>query len=250
MSQQGFKLHGFVNPLQYLAADEPWSSVTNEEPTLESLVRFLCGPNVPSDLESLVGRYLEVSLESRRLSFVPAEPRILERLVWPLLHAKGAYVLGNYLGTIALTGMVAEMVAILFFELSEMKINDRPMSSAAERRLFGSSFEGLGQARRVDILWAYEIISEELKEKFDRIRTRRRKYLHFWSEEHQAIEKDSRDCYLAATELVVGVIGQDFADGRVLINPKLLEYLKDRGLLSMESGAEHDSANSDGNEDV
>jgi hypothetical protein len=59
-------------------------------------------------------------------------------------------MVGNYLAVIALCGMVAEMVAILHWELSEPKLNGQPMSA----------FEKLGQERRVRVLSAYGILSD------------------------------------------------------------------------------------------
>ena len=52
--------------------------------------------------------------------------------------------------------MVSEMLAILIFEVAEPEINGASMTEAAQRELFGSSFEKLGQERRVSIparLW-------------------------------------------------------------------------------------------------
>jgi hypothetical protein len=52
----------------------------------------------------------QISPEPVRLVAVPAEQRILDKLAWPLRHAKASYMVGNYLAVIALYGM-AEMVA-------------------------------------------------------------------------------------------------------------------------------------------
>ncbi len=65
-------------------------------------------------------------------------------------------MVGNYLGTIALCGMVAEMVAVLLYEISNFSLKNRPMTEQDQTSVFGSKFEKLGQDRRVqDILLRY-----------------------------------------------------------------------------------------------
>ena len=62
-------------------------------------------------------------------------------------------MVGNYLAVIALSGMVAEMVAILLWELADVKLN--------ERLVFGRTFERLGQERGIEILLAYKQINRD-----------------------------------------------------------------------------------------
>ena len=170
----GEHLKVFLNPLAFVPAMETSVPGAPSEPTPESVLDFLCTPGVDSDVTALVRRCREISTEPEPLFAAPADERILDKLVWPLLHAKGSYILGNYLGTISLCGMVSEMLAILIFEVAEPEINGARMTEAAQRELFGSSFEKLGQERRVSILHAYGLIDDALKTSFDRIRTTRR----------------------------------------------------------------------------
>jgi hypothetical protein len=75
----------------------------------------MCATGQSSEPEALAGRYREIAPEPVQLFAVPAEERILDKLIWPLRHAKASFMLGNHVGTIALGGMVAEMVAMLLF---------------------------------------------------------------------------------------------------------------------------------------
>src|SRR5262245_11932797 len=106
------------NPLTFIEAVEPLCQVS--PPDCQALIRYLGVPIDQLDTEKALGRYKEISGKIHLLPFVPGEPRILEKLVWPLRHAMGSYMTGNYLGTIAMCGMVTEMVAILIFELCEV----------------------------------------------------------------------------------------------------------------------------------
>jgi len=102
-----------LNPLAFLEVDEPWASALKRDITPEALISYLCSLDITSDIPSIVSRYKEISTEPQRLFAAPNEERIIRKLVIPLHSAKASYALGNYLGTIALCGMVAEMVTLL-----------------------------------------------------------------------------------------------------------------------------------------
>jgi hypothetical protein len=197
-----------------------------ESPSLQDAIDFLCTPGLDTDLQSLITRYHEINKERPKLFFAPAEKRILEKLVWPLRHAKSSYTVGNYLGTISLCGMVAEMVAILLFEMSEFRLNNRLMSETDQNELFGSSFEKLGQDRRVKILQVYGLISTEMRKAFETIRLKRKKYLHFWSQDYDTLPSDAVVAYNAAVLIVVHAVGQDIKEGKLILNTNFITYLK------------------------
>ena len=224
----------WLNPLQLIDVDEPWATLSEKELKAKDLIKFLCTPGIESDEKGLIQRYREISQEKKRLFAAPAEERILEKLVWPLRHAKASYMVGNYLGTISLSGMVSEMVAMLLFEMSDLSLNNRSMNNKDEKALFGSPFEKLGQHRRVEVLHAFSIIDDDTKADFDLIRTTRRKYLHLWSQDHESIPKDACNSYNAAVSIVVKAIGQDIRDGMLMINPKLVKYLERSGVYKPE----------------
>jgi hypothetical protein len=224
----------FINPLQFLELDEPWSMLQKRNPSLESFLDFICTPGIGSDLTSLTNRYKEISVEKTRLFAAPNEQRILDKLVWPLRNAKAAYMCGNYLGTIALCGMVAEMVAILLFEISQFRINNKPMSEKDQESVFGRKFEKLGQDRRIQVLSVYGVIDEKLAEAFKLIRTKRNRYLHLWSQDHDQLPVDAISSFEAGVLLVVSVIGQNIKDGKLILNQALVSYLDQKGTYKEE----------------
>ena len=163
-------------------------------------------------------------------------PKSTGKLVWPLRHAKGAYVVGNYLAVIALCGMVAEMLAILVWELGEATLSGHAMTDTEEKALFGSSFERLGQDRRVQVLAAYGMIDAATRGRFDSVRETRRRYLHVWSQDHDTLAADAKGAFHAAVAVVTTVIGQDVRDGSILLNPRLIKYLERQGLVAAAGG--------------
>jgi hypothetical protein len=225
------RIKAFLNPLQFIHVDEPWASSLSDPISHETIVQFLCTPGLSINIKDLVDRYKEISTEKVRLFSVPCEDRILEKLVWPLRHAKAGYMVGNYLGTISLCGMVAEMLAMLWFDISEFKINNKIMEKQDQRSLFGSEFEKLGQDRRTEILKAYNIIDDQAKKDFDAIRIIRKRYLHLWSQDHERLPRDAVEVYRAAVALVAHVIGQTVKDGMFVLNPAIEKYLDRTGAI-------------------
>lgn len=221
----------WINPLAFLEVDQPWAQLTKEPITLEAIIRFVCSPGMKTDTQSLVDRYKEISVEPIRLTAAPAEERILTKLVWPLRHAKACYMVGNYLGTISLCGMVGEMVAILLFEISNISINGKPLDKNDQVGLFGSEFEKLGQERRIGVLRSYNLIDDLLRANFDLIRTKRRRYLHIYSQDHANLPSDAIEVFKATTSVVVKAIGQDIRDGKIILNPALVKYLEKHDIM-------------------
>ncbi len=220
----------WLNPLTFLEAEEPGASADDAKPALDTFLRFLCPADEVVDTEKLLTRYKEISTGPVRLFFAPAEQRVLDKLVWPLRHAKASYMVGNYLATISLSGMVAEMVAMLLWEIGDSQINGRGMTKEDEKHLLGSEFEKLGQERRVSVLSVYGIIGDETRCNFDTIRQIRRRYLHLWSQDHEKLAGDGVKCFHAAVSLVVAAIGQDVEGGRLRLNPRMVRYLERKGL--------------------
>jgi hypothetical protein len=228
---EGGRFDAWINPLAFLDVDEPWASIVGKtQPSAETILSFLCPPGTPADSASLVERYKRISTEPARLLAAPAEPRILEKLVWPLRHAKASYVVGNNLAVVALCGMVSEMVALLLWQLAKANLNGQPMTAEGEAALFGRSFEKLGQERRIRILEAYGVVAPKVIDMFNTIRLRRRKYLHLWSQDHERLPEDAVACFHAGVGLVVAAIGQDIKDGTLVLNPKLVKYLERQGM--------------------
>ena len=104
----------------------------------QSFYEFLNGPRqYHRDLTKFIERYRKITATEKKVPFriVPDEPRIVARILLPLRHAKASYVIGNLLGTIALCGMVAEMAAILTFELAAWDTTLKDKASMMSRSL-------------------------------------------------------------------------------------------------------------------
>lgn len=223
---------GWINPLIFTDL-ELAPSIKGKDLAIrsEDVLNFICTPGISPNLEDLIERYHKIAKEARRLIAVPNEENILNKLIWPLRNAIGCYMVGNYIGTISLCGMVAEMVSILLFEISNIRINGQLLDEEKERMLFGSKFERLGQEKRVKGLRACDLIDNKLKEKFDNIRAIRRKYLHLYSADYSNIACDAIKVFEEAIKIVEIIIGQGVKNGVIMLNPNLIKYLKARGIV-------------------
>ena len=175
----------WVNPLQCMEIDLERES--SPPPGADRILDYLFAPEATRTVNAFVRRYREIAEAPGELTVAPNEPMILEKLVWPLRHANGSYALANYLGCIALCGMVGEMVAVLLWDISKVPLRERLMTEAEQKALFGNSFEKLGQERRTEVLHSLTVINDDAKAAFDALRTIRRRYLHLLSQTHQQL---------------------------------------------------------------
>ena len=142
----------WINPLKFPEIDLPGQE---GQPTADRVVDYLSDPGDDIGLPAFLERYHDIASVNDPLFVAPAENNILQKLVWPLRHAKGSYALGNHLGCIAMCEMVGEMVAILLWEISKASLQQAQIDKAAQKALFGNTFERLGQERRVQVLRAF-----------------------------------------------------------------------------------------------
>ena len=70
----------------------------------------------------------------------------------PLKSAKKNYCLGEYPATIALCGVVGEMLPILLWKINDVRLKGQSITEEDEAGLFGKSFEKLNQDQRLKIL--------------------------------------------------------------------------------------------------
>jgi hypothetical protein len=205
----------WLNPLKCPEIEYPGADTTTIP--AERLLDYLFAPSSERGRDAFVARYREImAAVPDPFAVAPNEPNILNKLVWPLRHAKGSYALANYLGCIALCGMVGEMAAILLWDISKVRLSGREMNPSEERALLGSTFERLGQERRAQVLQVFGFINADTKVAFDSLREIRRKYLHLFSHSHEQVAADAQKAFHDAAEAVKVVLGQSFEDGKFI----------------------------------
>lgn len=230
MSEPKQQISVFINPMKLFEWEKEPIGDLPPDPTPERLFQFLCPIGVNSKAAALKARYQEISTKDQDLVFSIQEPGMVENLSGPLRQAKTSYVLGNYLGAIALCGIVAEKVAILIHAINTPEEGDR------------DDFERLGQAQRVEQLKDRKLLGAESIQDFGQIRAARKRYLHYWTAiNDERTARDAVNAYGAATRLVLACMGVGFASGALTLKPALAAYLKDRGIIRERAeGKEND----------
>ena len=142
-------MHGWIRPLsmpsiRILPFERPVEKVDPAD-----LLRDLCRDSEPEALDVIKQRYLRLSTSQLDIFVVPAESLILEKLVWPLKSAKQAFCMGDFIGCIALCGMVCEMAIVVIWDLAAdlwdiNDLEDKYKKIFAERK-----YERHGQAKRI-----------------------------------------------------------------------------------------------------
>jgi hypothetical protein len=224
-----YRVNSFLQPLAVPELDDPVARGLAGEPvTAETFLRFFCAQGLPADTTSLHDRYRRLSGSSQRLFVVPADPAILDTLIWPLRHARAAYMLGNYAAVVALCGMVAEALTLLQHRISRIPIGGAEIDALTQRRLFGEDFEDLNQARRIQVLRGLDLISQQMEEAFTVVRKTRNHYVHL-DVEGRDPEADARLVYEKTIALVVAVFSMGTSEGRAVLRQDLIDYLTARG---------------------
>lgn len=222
----------YLNPLSFPELDFPEFKFKKQLPDYEAFLRFLNNTKAEGnenplqiDFESFINRYHEIK---ENIFAVPAEDNIMNKIVWPLKNAKACFMLGNYLGTIALCGMVAEMMTVLMFEIFDYSKNGEV--KIAVKSLFDTKFEKLGQEKRIRVLLTYGVIEESVKDKFENIRKKRNRYLHLFSEDHTKISLDAKEVYKDITFVVKQLFCNKIENGKIILHPNVIKFLIYKGL--------------------
>jgi len=176
-------------------------------------------------------RYVEITNKETHVIFTPAYSNIIERIVKPLVVAKRHYSLGDYISCIAVSGIICEMLAILIWKMSIIKIHGNDISADEEEKIFGKDIESVGQKRRLDILLAFVAISNDIFTKFNNVRETRNKYVHAWEYDTRQQKGDAKRLILTTLLLFKEVINMKLVVNKngkqsVSINPRLHKFLQ------------------------
>jgi len=193
------------------------------------LLKYFFDLPLPVLSQEILERYVEATTEESHTAIVPHTKEIFERLLKPLKSAKKNYCLGEYSATIALCGTVGEMLAILLWKINDVRLKGKPFTEQDEIGIFGSSFENLGQDKRLKILKTFGHVTETQYNSFDIIRKSRKPYLHLWTTDLKNEQGDALDVFKKSFQLFKEVTGIGLADaGTVKVNPLLMKLFENQ----------------------
>ena len=126
-----------INPLEFIAANKilnPTQKISEKD-----FLQYLTGYTMIPEIKNFIKNYETIYENIPKAFAIPMEAQINTKLIQPLRHAAGSFMLGNYLDTIAMCGFVTEMITIFLYETSDIKINEQKISGI-EKQLFGRNF--------------------------------------------------------------------------------------------------------------
>lgn len=226
----------YMAPLSFDTLDKDVTIDDSKAPTeaLNDFVRKVLN-NEARPLLVLQQRYAEISSPRSRPAFslydepymVPNHPYIMGHIIRPLREAKLCYVLGMPVACIAQAGLVGEMVALWKFKMVDFRVDGQPIDEQYQQDSFVSTFDKLGQERRVRALKAAARLDDETFNAFNRLSECRRKYMHFIITTDKDPDADAREAYRQACFLVNKTFGLGFENGKIRYDPAVMAFIQD-----------------------
>jgi hypothetical protein len=220
---------GWIRPLSMPSIGIVPQIPLNDPVDTVALLRDLC-PDAPEQpVTAIKERYQELFSPDLDLLVVPANNRILDKIVWPLKSAKRAYCLADFHGCIATAGYVAEMGVVFLYDLGKDTWEFGRLSRKQKKLLQDRTFERAGQVDRIKILRRLRAIPQQFAEDAYIVSRLRNEYLHSLTKEHTDIRGDARTAYGAAFRLVNQLVGLPLGEAGALTLPThLARYLRPR----------------------
>lgn len=221
-----------LQPLNFMEAEEN-AVEAQGHPNFESILKFCCGTHSAKP-EKIVKRYRELH-DGIRLQAIPQVDFLDKKIVKPLLQAQTSYMTANFIATIAMCGIVAEMLSNFTWEIYQpsLQLGRKPLTESMQKALFGRTVDDMTQEARLNVLEALDLVSPESVVKFKRVKDVRNQYIHFHKSnpEEKTQKQEAAELFRLVQELVCDVIGQDFSNGRFNINQATFAYLEKNGLI-------------------
>lgn len=227
---------GWVRPLSLLSLRiSPYEHLT-EHVDPGQLLQDFCNDWTSQAVERIRARFLRVDTPELDIFVVPAENMVLDKLVWPLRHAKIAFCRSDFLGCIAICGMVCEMATVFVYELVAEASDLSRLESEDREILSEGTYETLRQQERIKGLLRMRVIPQNLAENLDKVRKIRREYLHFLKKDYSAIEDDACQAYEATCLTVKTLVGIPLDDkGKFRIPSHLERYMRSKEVIEPSS---------------
>lgn len=229
---QNSRIIASVNPLVFIDADDRFHFGDNKPHlTPESVLKYLSSETFIPTMDNIKKCYDWIAQDATRLFVVPAEAKILEKIVRPLKNAIGSYIIGNSFETIALCGTISEMIAIFLFEINEITIDGKHISNEEDLKTNLEKFENFGQFQRTKKLFEFGLIDADVKSKFDFVRKKRNEYLHRLSKTHSYATPDAKEVFSSTLDISLKISGLSIKSGKAIVNQKIIDYLDKKNLV-------------------
>jgi hypothetical protein len=223
-------IKAYINPLLWMDASPPFE--VEGLPSAQSALEYLSDRR----MEEIKANYGKLVNTANRLGIVPAEARLLMKMIFPLKNAIGSYMLGNYVECIGICGYVAEMAALFVFEFSNVDFDNNPITNPEQEKAHSERIEKIQQGQRTDKLLTLKLIDDDTKIRFDCVAKKRNKYLHRLSANEKDIDIITKQVFESTLQILVSITGFKVGNGKAIFHQKVLDYLAKQEAKEKKSG--------------
>lgn len=179
-----------------------------------------------------IKRYCEITDKETHLSITPSYEQLINRIIQPIVLGKKYFTLGEYVPCIAMSGLAAEMMTLVFWGMSAFSIGGKAINEKDQEILFGK----MNQKRRIEILYLTKGINKEGRDMLESIRNIRNKYTHSWDIKKILDKGNAKKVIRYALILFKDISGIDLyiddnGKQQLKVNPKFLEFIKSKTTL-------------------
>lgn len=231
--KDGSKMDAVLSPLLIKSKSMDGKiSIQKTEVTFIDILKFVFGDvcevnnnsiNLRND--TLVERYQELFCYNDEPFIMPAETNIINKIILPLKFAKISYMIGNYIGCIALCETVLEMICILKMEINDTKLKkDKAIFDLISKRKYDKMY----QDERIKILLAYKIINTSESDELNKIKEIRNNYLHCLHIDDSNIVRDSQKTYKTTIRIFQSLLlkNNKESNGGFSFHDDMIKYLE------------------------
>lgn len=189
---------------------------------------FFFGVPYESLSQEILARYVEATTNESYMYVVPHTEEIFQRMLSPLKSAKKNYAFGEYIATIALSGLVGEMLSVLMWKMNPMAINGKQITEAQEEGLFGYNIERMDHSRRIKVLKTLGRLNDKQSSELNALKNIRKEFLHFWNPKRIDEKAEALNAFFIAMRLFKNITGVELADaGSIKADPRFLKYISE-----------------------
>ena len=176
-------------------------------------------------------RYKEIQKIRTQLWALPLIKNIAEKISEPLNYIVASYSIGNYLGTIAICGMLSEMSILLFYDII-CYLHDNKYYNFKEKPVKYEDFEKFDQGRREKEIKKF-LSDHKIIELSKAIRNIRKKYLHYFKSDYSNMQSDALkvfDNIIQILKIITGLGISATTPGAISLNRNFHLYIKQFGI--------------------
>lgn len=178
-----------------------------------------------------IKRYCEITDKDTHLSITPSQDyaQLTSRIIQPIILGKKYFALGEYVSCIAMSGLAAEMMTLVVWNMSEFSVAGKLLDEEEQKILFGR----IDQERRIKLLRLTNAIQNDDQNKLEEIRKIRNKYTHSWDIKSTQDKGNAKKVIRSALILFKNISGIDLyiddnGKQQLKVNPRFLKFLKSK----------------------